>query len=249
MIQQIDTYLLPSLLNSSSETFLQSTAVVIDILRASSTMVTALGQGATSIYPCLEVEEALQIKAGLTDALVGGERGGKPIDGFDCSNSPADYSAERVRDRPVVFTTTNGTRALSHVSDCQEVLIGSFLNLSALCDQLQTRSHILLLCAGTNGMVTREDVLFAGAVADRLRATHPESVGNDQTALARAAWKQVEGMAGDVKLNLAESFKETLGGRNLLKLGYGDDFSRVADIDRYDIVPDWRREQGLIKVP
>lgn len=249
MLQQIDTYLLPSLIHSTSTYFLQSTAVVIDILRASSTMVTALAHGATAIYPCLEVDEARQIKAGLADALVGGERGGKPIDGFDCSNSPADYSSERVKDRPVVFTTTNGTRALSHVSDCQEVLIGSFLNLSALCDRLQSRSHILLLCAGTNGTITREDVLFAGAVTDRLRAENPESAANDQAMLAQAAWRQVEGLAGDVKLNLAESLKETLGGRNLLKLGYGDDLTRVADIDRFDIVPEWRRAQGLIKVP
>ncbi len=249
MIQQIDTYFLPSLLDPSSKSFLQSSAVVIDILRASSTIVTALAHGASAIYPCLEIEEARQVKAGLNGALVGGERGGKPISGFDCSNSPADYSQDRVEGRPVVFTTTNGTRALSHVSDCQEVLVGAFLNLSALCDRLQSRSHLLLLCAGTNGAITREDVLFAGAVADRLMTESPNHSVNDETMLARAAWRQVAGLAGDVKVNLAESLKETLGGRNLLKLGYGDDLSRVADLDRFDIVPRWRREEGLIKVP
>ena len=249
MSSRITTFFLPSLLNTPDESWHSCTAVVIDILRASSTMITALANGASAIHPCLEIDEAMALKARLEDALVGGERGGEPIEGFDCSNSPADYSGDRVRGRPVVFTTTNGTRALSQVSNCREVLIGAFLNLSALSNGLRDCRDVVLLCAGTNGCVTREDVLFSGAVADRLTAANPDAVYNDETRLAISAWRDVAQQPGDLKKNLARSLKDTLGGRNLMKLGYVEDLERVAEVDRYEIVPKWSQEHARIKVP
>ena len=189
MSSRITTFFLPLLLNPPDESWYSCTAVVIDILRASSTMITALANGASAIHPCLEVDEARALKERLDDALVGGERGGKPIEGFDCSNSPVDYSSDRVKGRPVVFTTTNGTFALSRVSNCREVLIGAFLNLSALCDGLRECRDV------------------------------------------------------------ARSLRDTLGGRNLMKLGYVEDLDRVAEVDRYEIVPKWSQEQARIKVP
>ena len=232
MSSRITTFFLPSLLNPPDESWHSCTAVVIDILRASSTMITALANGASAIHPCLEVDEARALKERLDDALVGGERGGKPIEG-----------------RPVVFTTTNGTFALSRVSNCREVLIGAFLNLSALCDGLRECRDVVLLCAGTNGRVTREDILFSGAVADRLTAANPAAVYNDETRLAISAWRDVARQAGDLKKNLARSLQDTLGGRNLMKLGYVEDLDRVAEVDRYEIVPRWSQEQARIKVP
>ena len=249
MSSRITTFFLPSLLNPPDESWYSCTAVVIDILRASSTMITALANGASAIHPCLEVDEARALKERLDDALVGGERGGKPIEGFDCSNSPVDYSSDQVKGRPVVFTTTNGTFALSRVSNCREVLIGAFLNLSALCEGLRECRDVVLLCAGTNGRVTREDVLFSGAVADRLTAANPAAVYNDETRLAISAWRDVARQAGDLKKNLARSLQDTLGGRNLMKLGYVEDLDRVAEVDRYEIVPKWSQEQARIKVP
>ena len=111
MPSRITTTFLPDLLAGRPIDRTRTTAVVIDILRASTTIVTALAQGARGVWPCVEIEQAERLRGQMTDSILGGERGGKPIEGFDCSNSPADYSQARVAGRPVVFTTTNGTWA------------------------------------------------------------------------------------------------------------------------------------------
>ncbi len=108
-----------------------SVAVVVDVLRATTTMSHALANGARDVWPCLEVDDALAIAAALPSEtrLLGGERGGARIDGFDFGNSPGDYTPERVAGRTVVFTTTNGTRALLHCRSAARVALGAFVNL------------------------------------------------------------------------------------------------------------------------
>jgi 2-phosphosulfolactate phosphatase len=103
--------------------------------------------------------------------VLGGERGGKRIEGFDLGNSPAEYKPALVAGKTVLFTTTNGTRAMQMCRQAQKVLIGSFANFSAMCRELGKLDHVDILCAGTDGQITREDVLFAGAVIEDLRRT------------------------------------------------------------------------------
>jgi 2-phosphosulfolactate phosphatase len=218
-------------------------AVVIDVLRATSVMTTALQNGATSVITCREVEEARRLsQAMIPPPLLCGERGCKPIDGFDLGNSPAEYTGDRVRKRTLVLTTTNGTRAIAAVERMDQVLIGSFLNLSAVVDRLRDYQHVHLVCAGTEGQVTLEDVLLAGALVWRCQTTHGGEPGDDDSVLALQLWRSwfpneavqdCMPSAGD----LSRRFRETRGGRNLLKLGLDADLERCARIDSLSVVP------------
>jgi len=130
--RQIDVYLLPALVEPAD---LAGKAVaVIDVLRATTTIIQALAAGAAEVIPCLEVEEARRIAVPLGGrAVTGGERGGKQIPGFDLGNSPAEFTPERVAGKTVVFTTTNGTRAMQRCKEARRVLVAAFTNLSAVC--------------------------------------------------------------------------------------------------------------------
>ncbi|MCA9015210.1 MAG: 2-phosphosulfolactate phosphatase, partial [Planctomycetaceae bacterium] len=173
MPTEIRTCLLPLL--SKPEDYSGSVAVILDILRASSTITYALNAGATSVIPCEEIEEAQQLADELKQAngndqvLLGGERLGVMIEGFDLDNSPARYPAETVAGKQIVFTTSNGTRALKHALQARRILVGSFMCLDAVVNELKNSDGVIyLVCAGTDGVVTGEDCLCAGAIAAEL---------------------------------------------------------------------------------
>jgi 2-phosphosulfolactate phosphatase len=178
---KIETILTPTELPALTQRDLRMTAcVVFDVLRATSTFVTALHHGAKAIIPVSEIAEALAIKkaeSGKRKAetiLLGGERNGVRIsaDGidFDLGNSPREYTPEKVRGKTIVSTTTNGTRALRACVNAQTVLAASFLNLTATAEFLRQKNfeNILLVCAGTGENQADEDVLAAGALCDLL---------------------------------------------------------------------------------
>lgn len=234
------------------------TVVVIDVLRASTTIAHALAAGCREVIPCLEIDDARQIAARLPSgtAVLGGERGGLPIEGFAVGNSPDECHAGAVGGKSLVFTTTNGTRAMLACRLARRVLVGAFVNLSAVCRRLAEdadagASNVHLLCAGTQGQITREDVLFAGAVADALSRDPRAWKPNDQAAIARDAWRQAMDRSpsgadfdpgGDDdplfarRRRLAEVLLDTEGGRNLRAIGLQRDVAVAAEIDRFDLV-------------
>jgi 2-phosphosulfolactate phosphatase len=217
---------------------------MIDVLRASTTITHALAAGAEGVIPCREVDEARQIRAGfpLGSVVLGGERGGLPIEGFDLGNSPSEYTHTAVEGKTVVFTTTNGTLALMECTAAANVYVGSFVNLSAVVGRLTGERPVHLLCAGTRGRVTREDVLCAGAMTELfLETAVDENDVTDQARIARDCWRAAvphgarppSALAGELSLAL----HETQGGRNLLSIGLEHDIDMAADVDRFDIVP------------
>jgi len=230
------------------EEFAGGTVVVIDVLRASTTICHALAAGARAVIPALEVDEARRIAAGLPsgEALLGGEREGLRIPGFDLGNSPSEFRPETVAGRTVVFTTTNGTRAMNRCRAAARVFIGAFVNLSAVCEILKpTESKpaqsIHMLCAGSRGRITREDVLFAGAVIDRLLrdGTVDETAQNDQARIARAAWQEACGGESPISaVRLAAELRNTQGGRNLKAIHLERDIDDAARIDLLRVVPE-----------
>lgn len=154
-----------------------TTCVVFDVLRATSTIVTALHHGAQAIVPVSEIAEALALRRKQPGILLGGERDGVKIRAaqtggidFDLGNSPREYTPERVRGKTIVSTTTNGTRALRACAAAQTILAASFLNLTATARAVQRlrASSIVLVCAGTRENVATEDVLAAGALGEML---------------------------------------------------------------------------------
>lgn len=233
-MRQLQVYMLPAL--TTAEDLAGQTVVVIDVLRATTTIVHALAAGASEVIPCLEVTGARNVAASLggDHVVLAGERGGLPIDGFALGNSPAEFRPETVGGKTIVFTTTNGTRAMQLCRDAREVLLGAFVNLSAVIAALRDADVVHLLCAGTRNKITREDVLLAGAIVDHLLAERPAEL-SDQAELALDAWRTV---AHDLtNVPLAERLRASCGGRNMLKIGQESDIDLAAQIDRFDIVP------------
>ena len=146
-----------------------SIVVVIDILRATSSIVYGIDNGAEAIIPVALVEDCLNY--GDKGYLLAAERNGEVVEGYDFGNSPFSYTAEKVAGKTVVLTTTNGTKALHLARKAHRVVIGAFLNLQPLCDWIKGQERdVLLLCAGWKDQFNIEDTLFAGAVVHQLRA-------------------------------------------------------------------------------
>lgn len=245
LVQSLHAYFLPDL--TTPEALAGGTVVVIDVLRASTVIVHALAAGAREVIPCLEVDDARRTCASLPpgQAILGGERGGLPIEGFDLGNSPGDYTAERISGKTLVFTTSNGTRAMQRCRQAKRVLIGALVNASAVVEAIAGDEHIHLLCAGTRGEVTREDVLVAGLFIDRLLGeqaidSQPAVQINDQALIARECFRSA--MAGfdnnaDPAVHYRQLLRQTQGGRNLIALALDGDIDDAARIDHFAIVP------------
>ncbi len=144
-------------------------AIVIDVLRATTVMITALQNGAKCVIPLLSPEEAFALKAELgQNVVLGGERGAMFIEGFDFDNSPFSYTKETVRDKTVVMTTSNGTRAINGASDADEVIIASFGNVPTIVKYCRKATEIVIVCSGSGDAFTLEDCLCAGLLASEL---------------------------------------------------------------------------------
>lgn len=146
-----------------------SIVIVIDIFRATSSICYGIDNGAEAIIPVATVEECLALKDDI--CLLAAERDGQVVEGFDFGNSPFSYTTEKVKGKTIVLTTTNGTHAIdASKKTAYEVIIGSFLNVDAVCDYLKTQDKdVFLLCAGWKNKFNLEDTLFAGAVVTRLK--------------------------------------------------------------------------------
>jgi len=165
----LHTILSPGLLNLYEVS--NSIVVIIDVFRATSTMATALYNGAEKIIPVAQVEDCINIGKKL-NAITAGERDGKIIEGLQHGNSPAEYPREFINGKTLVLTTTNGTKLLHMALEkgASEVLTGSFPNLSAVCNHLlKTNRNVILGCSAWKNRFNLEDTLFAGAVINRIK--------------------------------------------------------------------------------
>ena len=164
----IDICFTPELVNLFD--FKNKNVVVIDIFRATTTMVAGLASGLESIIPVSQLEDCVAYPEG--DSIVkAAERGGKKVEGFQFGNSPFDYiDNPDAKGKTLIMTTTNGTRAINLSKEASNVLIGSFLNISTICDFLiKDGRDVVMFCAGWKGRYNLEDTLFAGAVINRLQ--------------------------------------------------------------------------------
>ena len=225
-------------------------AVVIDVLRASTTMITALAHGAAGIVPVADVDEARRLAGELGPRVVlGGERGGLRISGFDLGNSPREYTAERVAGQTVVITTTNGTAALHASRDAVEIVVGAIVNRRAVAEAVRRLAGdhgvVHLVCAGTDGVVSAEDVLAAGAILDAAAADGRDDALDDAAREALAFFRRVAAR-GDVPAALVVEFCRSPGGANLVDLGMEADLPAAAAIDSLAVVPRLDRASGSL---
>jgi 2-phosphosulfolactate phosphatase len=240
----LSVHLLPRLYRA--EGFSGCVAIVVDTLRASTTICAALEAGASRIVPTLSVEEArvLAARPEMRGAVLGGERAGVRIEGFDLGNSPAEYTRERVGGRPVVFTTTNGTAALIHVSAASRVLVGAFCNLSAVCRAVARDPRpVHIVCAGTRDEVSLDDCLPAGAMVASLLAEGRHLVADDSADLCLRAWLEASRAGPD---GVLAALNASRGGRGLSRIGLGADVEFCARADRFAVVPMYDPRTGSI---
>jgi 2-phosphosulfolactate phosphatase len=205
--------------------------VVMDVLRATSTIIHALVNGARSVLPVVSVEDAARTaeRLGRDAVLLCGERDTNPIKGFHLGNSPHEFTPEAVGGKTLVMTTTNGTTALLAGANGAQCLVGALLNLGAIARRLEAeRQDVLLLCAGREGSFALEDALCAGRIARTLQKAAPRTRINDATAAAmRLAQRATP------RLVLGRS----AAGQRLRELGREEDIVFCAQEDRYDVVP------------
>ena len=179
--------------------------------------------------------------------LLGGERGGLPIEGFDLGNSPLEYAAPTVAGKQIGFTTTNGTRAMIACLEADTVLLGCFPNCTAVAEQVRRQGGgVTIVCSGTNGKITLEDSLLAGAIAQSLSRNQSRNHSgkqptfNDQAKLAMRAWCDVGVYDADDESDVEERVYAALlasqGGRNLSRLAKEDDIRFASQLDACPIV-------------
>jgi 2-phosphosulfolactate phosphatase len=239
--REVQVHLLPSLVPCGR--LRDGVAVVIDVLRATTTIIHALARGCTAVRPCAEIVEAQelagQMRAGRV--LLGGERNGAPVPGFDQGNSPGEYTAKVCKGTTLVLTTTNGTRALLRAAEAARTLVAGFVNFSAVCEQLrQDTRPVHMVCAGTEGEISLEDTLLAGAFVDYLCDVSEVRLNDG----ARIAWDCFEhhGRVLQGALELSQ------GGAKLRGLGYDEDIRAAAQVDQFALVPELRRDPLRVEV-
>lgn len=209
------------------------TVVILDILRATSTVVQALSAGARAIYPVASIEEALRLANtfGREEVLLCGERRCLPIEGFDLGNSPREFTRERIAGKLLVMSTTNGTAAMLHAGGTARVLIGSLLNLGAVVDELvRAEADPVFICAGRDRHFALEDATCAGLMAARvMEARAGEWQTNDGARAALALAREFGVSEG--------FFSMTAGGRAIAAAGLEEDLAFCAQIDLHDLLP------------
>ena len=210
------------------------TVLVIDVLRASTCIVTALANGCAGIVPVATPEEARARMAGLPGALVAGERRGEPLEGFDLGNSPLEFTPARVGGRAVIMTTSNGTRALLAARGAAAIGVAAFVNLGAAAAwALGARRDVLLLCSGERGARSLEDHVCAGLVAERLLAGEPR-------ARATAAAEEAAAAARPYGKDVARLARDSSWARHLASRGRAADVAACLTLDTASIVPVYR---------
>ncbi len=242
---RIDVY--PSLLGLEPTRLEGRTAIAIDVLRATSVIVTALANGAEAVLPALTPEEAREVAAGLPPGrfLLAGERESRLIPGFDLANSPREYTAGRVAGRVIVLTTTNGTRAIRACEPASAVLVGSFLNAGAVARAAAgEQKPVAIVCAATRGEFDLGDVAAAGAIVAGIRRGFAPGAEPELNDLARAA----HDLFDLHRKRLGELLAGTRHGGGLERLGLGGDLPRCAALDSRPVVP-WYRQGRITLVP
>lgn len=240
---RLDVFLTPGELSNADIS--GRTAVVIDVLRAGSSIVEALASGARAIFPVGSIEEALRLAntLGRGDVLLSGERRCLPIEGFDLGNSPAEFTAERVAGKTVVMTTTNGTHAMSLTGGAERVFIGSTLNLAAIVEELvRSESEPVLVCSGRERHFSLEDAVAAGVIVRRLLASRPGERRLNDGALAALE------LAGRFELD-ADFFARTAGGQAITNAGLAEDLAFCAQLDRHALLPILQQRHITLATP
>jgi 2-phosphosulfolactate phosphatase len=206
--------------------------IVIDVLRASSTICTALRNGAREVIPTPDIESATKISANLSgdSRLLGGERQGKKIDGFDLGNSPFEYTPDKVSGKTVIFTTTNGAGAIYRCRYASMALVGTFVNISSIVETIAGIGGTwTILCSGRQGAFSVEDATCAGMMISLIKIS--TEVETDDAGLTSVI------LYKNFKRDILGMLKKSAHGKYLTSIGFAEDLKYCADIDSVPVLP------------
>ncbi|MFN5478912.1 MAG: 2-phosphosulfolactate phosphatase [Chitinophagaceae bacterium] len=234
------TCLSPALLNLYDIS--NSTVVIIDVLRATSTIATALYNGASSVIPVASVQQCIELGKEV-GGITAGERDGKVADGLTYGNSPFEYPRDFIEGKILVLTTTNGTKLLHMALDngASEIITGSFPNLSAVCDHLiQSERNVLLSCSAWKDRVNIEDTLFAGAVINRIKQHF--TIHCDSSKMAESLFLE----AGEDRFSFMKQRGATHYHR-LTNYGLEKDIRYCLSADQANVLPIFKGDRLIVE--
>ena len=212
-----------------------STAIVVDLLRASTCIIFAIKNGATQVIPTTDPGEAAAIagRLGGRDCMLCGERGGLKLPGFNLGNSPLEYTQQAIGGKTVITSTTNGTNAIHSVRSARKLFIGAMANRSAVAQAaLDADQDVIIQCAGTEGRFSADDVLAAGAIVDAMKKNGQIDQMNDLALCACRLYEDYCTGTFDVD--------DIYHYRRLKKLGFQEDLNICFQQDTTDVVPVYR---------
>ena len=211
--------------------------VVLDVLRASSTITVALNNGAREIIPVASIESAVKISGSLFGevTLRGGERNGKTIEGFNLGNSPLEYSESAVKGKSIIYCTTNGSVAMAKSRYARTLIIGSFLNLTTIVEYIRDENKdFLFICAGrlnSVGYFSLEDAVCAGMIMNKLMKIESMELNLSDSAKAAHALYKSFGRS------ILKMLKSSEHGKFLIEIGFADDLKICAAVDSVPVLP------------
>ena len=216
--------------------------LIVDVLRASTTVATALGNGAKTVIPLEAPDDVITRSREFhrSQIILAGEQWMHPISGFDLGNSPQAFQPKVVEGKTILITTTNGTRTLLGVQGARDIVIASYVNFTAVLAMMKvaarSNTDIAIICAGEEGSFTLEDAACAGRYVRAI----PKRADSVQVNDAASASVLIEKKYGD---NIAKVFKESAHGQALQEAGFGDDLAAAAEVDAYPVVPIYQDRQ------
>lgn len=236
-MRKVDLYFTPS--EVSEKEVVGKTAVVVDILRASASIIKALQSGSRGIIPTQSIDEATELahSLGKENILLCGEREGWRIEGFDLGNSPREFRKKVVDGKIIIFASTNGAKAIVRAQGASAVLVGSFLNFKAILRYLsKLDTDLAIICAGKLGKFAVEDAVGGGMFVNHL----PQAELNDGAMAAKALYQTYS-------QDILGMLRNSSHGKYLIKLGFEDDLSYCSRLNSSNIIP--KMEEGrLIKL-
>lgn len=213
--------------------------VVIDVLRATSVMITALHNGAEKIFPFKDIKTIQERCENLKNIIKCGERNALKIDGFDLGNSPLEFTKEKVFGKDIYMSTTNGTKAVENSLSAEKIIICSFLNIKSVSEKLlEYKKDVVIVCAGTNGKFSLDDTLCAGLIIKEIQK-HTEIQMNDVLLAAVRISESHE--------NIKDILKGSTHYERLLSLGFEKDMEHIFSLNKYSIVPEYKNRYISIK--
>ena len=237
---KLNVYAIPN--NVTDKELKDKTVVLIDLLRATSTILAALANGCKEVIPAVEIEEVINMSKNYEkdSYLLCGERNIKPVEGFHLSNSPFEYTADKVFGKTLLMTTTNGTKAIKRAADGAEVIICSLTNVDAVANYLANQENdVAFLCAGTDGQFSTDDVVTAGAVIQRLTSLVDHLELGDLAFVAKSLYNSSSG-------DLNALLKNSLHYQRMMEAGLEEDIAYCLTLNAAPVVAVYK--DGVIKI-